>query len=160
MRAGRDYRGHAIVQDFTCQPSPPFGFVCGARWEVLWCRTRSASICAQFGATWWELQSDLQLVAACVGLKGAWKKLCWELMLAATIAEHGDPLCPAWVCLVLGTLKPATACLGFVDLWEILESSQCEPRHTACVEKPLEGLGLTHEWYGFSGSYQCRGEQC
>lgn len=35
--------------------------------------------------------------------------------------------------------------MGFVDVWEILGSLQCEPRLAACVEKPLEDLGLTHE---------------
>lgn len=103
---------------------------------------------------WWELQSDFAVGCHCADLKALGR------------GYAGCPQCCAWghlcqacVCLVLGTLRPVTACLGSVDLWEILESSQCEPRLAACVQKTLEGLGLTHELGGVSRSYQCRGEE-
>lgn len=43
----------------------------GASEEGLWCRPRSAAACVQPGATWYELQSDLQMVATCAELGDA-----------------------------------------------------------------------------------------
>lgn len=36
-----------------------------------------------------ELQSDLLLIAACAGLGGTWKRLCWELRLDTSSAGFG-----------------------------------------------------------------------
>lgn len=65
--------GQAVVRgaELWCQLNPPFRCVVGgAVWVVFVleprpCGPRSASTCAWLGATWWELQTDLQLVDAC-----------------------------------------------------------------------------------------------
>lgn len=49
------------------------------------CRPRSAS-CALPGATWFEVQNDLQLFSSCAGLGGAWERVNCEPALAAASA--------------------------------------------------------------------------
>ena len=74
-----------------CLPSLPFGCVlCEGGWGILWCRLKLATIYIGFGdsweglcgrpwsvaacalprATWYDLQSDVQMVATCAGLGG------------------------------------------------------------------------------------------
>lgn len=60
----------------------------GAFWEDLWCRV-SASACAMLRVTWYELQSDPQVVATCVELGGTWERFSCELMLASPNAGLG-----------------------------------------------------------------------
>ena len=57
-----------------------------ASWDWLQCRPKSAAICACLWSTWWELQSDLQLVAACAEPGDTWERLCCELSLTVTKA--------------------------------------------------------------------------
>lgn len=66
----------------------------GAFCERFWCRPRSVAIYVYLGAAWWELQSDLLLVATCSVLIGVWEKLYWELRTAAISSRLGTLL---WV---------------------------------------------------------------
>lgn len=52
------------------------------------------AIYVYLGAAWWELQSDLLLVATCSMLIGVWEKLYWELRTAAISSRLGTLL---WV---------------------------------------------------------------
>lgn len=54
-------------------------------------------------------------MATCSNLWGTWEWLCCKLSLAASTARLG-----ASEKVVQGTLRPATACLQFLDLWEFL----------------------------------------
>ena len=51
------------------------------------CLPRSPAIRAPPGATWYELRSDLNMVAYCVGLGGAWEKQSCELRPATATAS-------------------------------------------------------------------------
>ena len=53
------------------------------------CRPRSVAACAFPWATWYEQQSDRQMVAICPGLGGAWERLIGELRLDATSGGFG-----------------------------------------------------------------------
>lgn len=81
---------------FSCGLKMATGCVgSGASWEGLLCRPRSAAICAQLEAVWWELQIDLQFDAASVGLGGTLERLYCELRLATTctgFVEHSTLL--------------------------------------------------------------------
>lgn len=50
-------------------------FVSRASWEGLWGRPMSVAACAFPRAMWYELQSDLQMVATYAGLGHAWERL-------------------------------------------------------------------------------------
>ena len=77
----------------------------GDSWEGLQCRPSSAAICAQLGATWWELQSDVWLAATCAGPGGARERLCCELRAAAPGVRLGTIWqAPQW------ELRPAASC--------------------------------------------------
>lgn len=73
-----------------------------------------AASCALFGATWYKLKSDLQVVE----LWGVWERLSWKLRSAATSDRLGDAYQE-----VLGTLKMDPSCFGFVNLWGIFKKS-------------------------------------
>lgn len=60
----------------------------GGSWEDLWCRV-SGSACAMLRVTWYELQSDPQVVATCAGVGGAWERFSCELTLASSSAGLG-----------------------------------------------------------------------
>ena len=45
------------------------GVVSEASGKGLWCRPKSAAACDLTRATWYELQSDLQIIATCPGMK-------------------------------------------------------------------------------------------
>lgn len=65
----------------------------------------------------------------------------WGHVMGVTVqVETGHHLC--WIRAteqeLQGLLKPATACLGFLDLERFGESLQYKPKQAACVEEPLE----------------------
>lgn len=62
----------------------------GASWQRLWCRPRSPSAGALPSATWYKLQSVLQMFATCAGLGCAWERLSCEQRPAAASARPGD----------------------------------------------------------------------
>lgn len=45
----------------------------GASWEGFFCRPSSGTICALLVTTSWELQIELQSLAASAGLRGTWE---------------------------------------------------------------------------------------
>ena len=55
----------------------------------LYCRPSSEAAHALRGATWYGLHMDLQMIAACVRLRGTWERLSCEPRLAATNARFG-----------------------------------------------------------------------
>lgn len=50
----------------------------------LWCRPRLVAAYALPGAAWYELQSDMQIIATCARLGGVLEKLKCELRLFAS----------------------------------------------------------------------------
>ena len=80
----------------------------GAFWNGLWCKPRSAAICAWPRTSRYELQSYLQMVSTCAQFGGNWERLSSKLRLAATSARLGQE--------VHGMPRPDGACLGFVSL--------------------------------------------
>lgn len=56
--------------------------------EELCCMPISATFCALPETTWYELKSDLQMVAACAGLGSTEERLNHDLMPGAASAGH------------------------------------------------------------------------
>ena len=110
-----------------CLLSPPLECTnCGSGWVVLLCCLKvstefpgsevfPAIACHLPGAIWHEIQSNLQMVASCVGAGDAWERLGCVLRLAATSAGPGTTQQE-----LQGTPRPDAACWGLVNLWEIL----------------------------------------
>ena len=71
----------------------------------------------------------------------------WLLLMLQT--EASCFYCQAWGHISRRTghaKRPDATCLGFVNLWEILGSSQHEPRQAVCMEKALELAWWPTSW--------------
>ena len=80
----------------------------GVSLERFWGRPKLATICAQFRATWRELQGYLWLVPSCGGHGDTWERLCCEPMQLTLLFGLG----PLWA--LQCDLRPATTCARFV----------------------------------------------
>ena len=92
---------------------------------------------------------DQLLPVLCQGLPGMnYRPMCrWLLLMLQT--EASCFYCQAWGHISRRTghaKRPDATCLGFVNLWEILGSSQHEPRQAVCMEKALELAWWPTSW--------------
>lgn len=76
----------------------------GAPWNGLWCRPSLATACALHGVTWFELQSDLQVVSICAELGGVWERVNCEKGLASTSVKYTRHIEAR--CCLSGVCKP------------------------------------------------------